>query len=58
MLTDGHGTFIGAPCGKCREFMRAIDAENLQADVILGSHRMVKLAELLPCHDWYEPIEH
>jgi cytidine deaminase len=58
VLTDGRGTFVGAPCGKCREFMRAIDSDNLKADVILGSHKVVKLGDLLPCHDWYAPIEH
>ncbi len=41
------------PCGRCREFIRQINNENLQTDVIL-SDRVVKLAELLPYHDWFD----
>jgi len=37
------------PCGRCREFMSQIDAENLACtDVILGEDKVVKLRELLP----------
>jgi cytidine deaminase len=37
------------PCGRCREFMYAIDRTNLETtDVILGENSVVKLKDLLP----------
>lgn len=37
------------PCGRCREFMFAVDAANLEVtDVILSENSSVKLKELLP----------
>ena len=34
---NSEGTlFVGAPCGRCREFMRQIDEHNLDAAVVLG----------------------
>lgn len=37
------------PCRRCREFMYAVDAGNLErTDVILGEYQVVKLKELLP----------
>ena len=42
------------PCGRCREFMYAIDETNLEyTDVILGEDSVVKLKELLP-HPYHE----
>ena len=40
------------PCGICREFMRAVDEDNLDARVILGRTASVPLRELLPHHEW------
>lgn len=40
------------PCGRCREFMRQIDESNLNADIVLGKDRSVKLRDLLPYSDW------
>lgn len=40
-------TYILSPCGRRREFMRQIDPGNVGTDVILGSDRVVRLAELL-----------
>ncbi len=40
------------PCGICREFMRAIDKTNLDADIILGWGQSAQLKELLPFHTW------
>lgn len=48
--------YIVAPCGRCREFMRQIHAENLATEVIMERDRVVRLAELLPYHDWYHPL--
>lgn len=36
------------PCGRCREFMRLLDPANLDAEVVLGPERSMKLRELLP----------
>jgi len=42
------------PCGRCREFMRQIDAGNMdRTEVIVASDKAVKLRELLP-HPWGE----
>ena len=43
---------IVAPCGRCREFMYQIYADNLQTEVMLG-RGVVTLRELLP-HIWKE----
>jgi cytidine deaminase len=44
------------PCGRCREFMRQVDPQNLSTTVILGRGETAELAELLPRHDWPEPL--
>ncbi len=36
------------PCGRCREFMHQIHEKNLDADVIIGENKVVKLRDLLP----------
>ncbi len=36
------------PCGRCREFMHQIHEDNLEAEVIIGKNKSVKLRELLP----------
>ena len=40
------------PCGVCREFLRAVDAGNLECSVVLGRDRVVELRELLPFWKW------
>ena len=45
------------PCGICREFIRNIDEENLNALVILGRQKTVRLKELLPFSDWPAPLD-
>jgi cytidine deaminase len=49
-------TYILSPCGRCREFMRQIDAGNLQTEVILAVDKVVPLIELLPYHDWFHKL--
>ena len=44
------------PCGRCREFLRMIDQENLDADVILGHNHAEKLRDLLPYHGWHAEL--
>src|SRR5438093_7935673 len=46
------------PCGLCRQFMGDIDEGNLETDVILGRDKVLKLKELLPYHEWPEPLDH
>ena len=41
-----HG--ILPPCGRCREFINQIHERNLDADVIIGEKKVIKLADLLP----------
>lgn len=44
------------PCGRCREFMRQIDKRNMEANVILGKERVVKLKELLPYQNDFSKV--
>jgi cytidine deaminase len=49
----GDGTIL-PPCGRCREFMRQIDENNMDhTEVLLGNDKVVKLRELMP-HPWDE----
>jgi cytidine deaminase len=45
------------PCGVCREFMRQVDPANLETEVVLGRAESTKLKDLLPRHDWPEPLD-
>ena len=49
--------YILSPCGRCREFMRQIHKQNLEAEVILDKNKVVKLKELLPYHDWFHKLK-
>ena len=44
------------PCGRCHEFIRQVDPATLNTEVILGRVR-TRLSELLPSHEWPEPLE-
>jgi cytidine deaminase len=37
-----------SPCGRCREFMHQIHEDNINAEVIVGKNKSVKLKDLLP----------
>jgi cytidine deaminase len=50
---QGHVHVI-APCGNCRQMMKEMDEENLQAEVILDRDKTVRLEELLPYHEWWK----
>ena len=50
--------FVGAPCGRCREFMRQIDEHNLDTIVVLGMEHKAKLRELLPNYEWWTEQVH
>lgn len=54
---DESGTlYVLPPCGRCREFIRQVDEENLETDVVLGQQTVVKLRDLLPYHAWPTPL--
>lgn len=73
MITDGEYKFdkvvavwrddktgklhVLPPCGVCREFMRQIDQTNLESEVILGKEETKKLKELIPNHEWPQPLD-
>ena len=42
---------IFPPCGRCREFLSQLAVENLEAEVMVNAHTIVKLKDLLP-YDW------
>lgn len=37
-----------SPCGRCREFMHQIHEENIDAEVVVGKNKSVKLRDLFP----------
>jgi cytidine deaminase len=49
-------TYILPPCGRCREFIRQMHADNLEAEVIVGVGEVVPLAELLPMAGRFEKV--
>lgn len=53
---DGR-LYVLPPCGRCRQFIRQIDEANLESDVVLGKDKVVKLKDLLPYHEWPEPLD-
>lgn len=53
---DEKGVYVLSPCGRCREFMRQVHQDNLNTEVILDRHKVVKLADLLPYYDWFKKI--
>jgi len=53
---DKKGLFVLHPCGRCREFIRQIDKNNMETEVILGKNRVVKLKELLPYQDDFNKV--
>lgn len=49
--------YILPPCGHCREFMRNLDQDNLDAEIILSKTDVKKLRDLLPYNEWPDPLE-
>lgn len=43
----GDGS-VGAPCGRCREFLCQLHDENYKCEVLLDGGRVVTLGDLLP----------
>ncbi len=54
---DGEGRLhVVPPCGRCREFIHQVDPANLDTQVVLGRDRVASLRDLLPAHDWPQPL--
>ena len=54
---ETNGLHVLPPCGVCREAMRQLDEANLDTQVILGRNETKVLKDLLPHHEWPEPLE-
>ncbi len=55
---DEQKLHVLSPCGRCREFMRQIHPDNIRDTVvIMGSDKDMKLSELLPYHEWFNPTD-
>ena len=39
---------IMPPCGRCREMILQVNDKNINTDIIINKHKVVKLKELLP----------
>ncbi len=46
--------YVLPPCGNCRQFMREVDEDNLETEVVLDAAKSVKLKDLLPYYDWWK----
>jgi cytidine deaminase len=55
--SDAGVLHVLPPCGRCREFIRQIDPQNLDTEVVLGRRRSSPLREMLPHHAWPEPLD-
>lgn len=49
--------YVLPPCGHCREFFRDLDPANLDAQFVLGFDKTATLSELMPAHQWPEPLQ-
>lgn len=55
--SDDGVLYVLPPCGRCREFIRAVDPANLDTEVVLGRHRSAPLRKLLPFSEWPDPLD-
>jgi cytidine deaminase len=56
-LGDTGELHVLPPCGRCREFIRQIDYGNIDTEVVLGRTTSAPLRDLLPFHEWPDPLE-
>ena len=54
--SDAGELYVLPPCGRCRELIRQIDPANLDTEVVLGPDTSAPLRDLLPHHDWPDPL--
>ena len=55
--SDADELHVLPPCGRCREFIRQIDYGNIDTEVVLGRTTSAPLRDLLPFHEWPDPLE-
>ncbi len=57
VAVDEQGEFAVLPrCGRCREFIKRATLSSLETEIILDIEKSVKLKDLLPFTDWWQPI--
>ncbi len=54
---DTQKLHVLPPCGHCRQFMRDLSENNMEAEVVLDLHHAERLANLIPYHKWPEPLD-
>ena len=47
-LVSSSGDVVLVPCGRCLEFIRQLDDENLDTEVLLENDKIMKIKDLLP----------
>jgi len=53
---DGR-LYVMPPCGRCRESIRQVHPDNLDTLVVLGRNEAAPLRDLLPAHEWPDPLD-
>ncbi len=54
---DKGGIFVVSPCGACRQFMKHVSKDNLNAEVLISETETKTLSELLPLNDSWQPVK-
>ena len=53
---NGNNLTVLPPCGICREFMRQVDYDNMNTEVILDKGVSLTLSDLIPYARWPKPL--
>lgn len=48
--------FVISPCGSCLQFIKEMDKNNTESEIILDIDKTIKLKNMLPCYDWWQKI--
>jgi cytidine deaminase len=54
---NGENLTVLPPCGICREFLRQIDYDNMETEVILDVNQVATISELIPFARWPKPLD-
>lgn len=54
---DSGKSYVVAPCGRCRQFVTAVNKRNLEAKALISPTQAVSIKDLLPFHDSYVSID-